>query len=226
MALYQRISLDDLKARLTERVGNNTVFFTDREKRYAVNEAITMWNALTGQWIVRVQVPSTGLIFYDLPRQLVSLMRVRTPTALLDQISFFELDNGFAGWQDAPIGTPLYWVPMGLDKFAIYPPIAVGVNLTLEGIQLSPRLGSGGDFIDIQDEEVTRLLEYAQHYLSLKEGGLEFSNTRALLANFMGAAGARNGRLMAAAPFVKYMGLQRDEEQRPGRSTRSAGVRP
>lgn len=225
MAAYQRLNLNDLRDRLTERVGNNVTFFTSREKRYALNEAITMWAALTGQWIVKIQLPSTGAVFYDLPKQIVSLMRVRYNGALLDQTSLFELDNGFSGWQSAATAAPLFWTPIGLDKFAIYPPPVSLGNLILEGIGLSPRLGSGGDFIDIGEEEVTRILDYAHHYLAIKEGGLELASTRSLLANFMAAAGARNSRLRAATPFNKYMGLNRDEEQRPDRSTASAGAR-
>lgn len=225
MALYQLLNLNTLVDRLTERVGNNTVFFTSREKQYALNEAITMWASFTGQWMAKIQLPTTGLVFYDVPKQIVSLTRIRYGNSLLDQISLFELDNSTAGWQDAAPGTPLYWTPVGLDKFALSPPAAVGGNLRLEGIGLSPRLGSGGDFIDIGDEEVTRILEYAQHYLALKEGGLEFSSTRPLLASFVAAAGARNARLRAAAPFAKYLGLNRDEAERPDRSAKYAGAR-
>ncbi len=225
MSAYQQVNLIDLKARLTERVGNNVTFFTAREKRYALNEAIRMWASFTGQWITKIQLPSTGVVFYDVPKQIVSLMRIRYNNTLLDQSSLFELDNSISNWQQAPTGTPTLWSTVGLDKFALYPPAPVGANLRLEGIAVSPRLGSGGDFIDIGDEELTRILEYAQHYLSMKEAGLEFANTRPLLANFVVAAAARNSRLRAAGPFAKYLGLQRDEEERPDRSARSVGAR-
>src|SRR5262245_55970643 len=111
MPAYQSLNLNTLRDRLSERVGNNVVFFTEREKRYALNEAITMWASFTGQWQVKIQLPTTGLVFYDVPKQIVSLTRIRYGNSLLDQTSLFELDNATSNWQNAAAGTPVFWSP-------------------------------------------------------------------------------------------------------------------
>ncbi len=219
MAQYNRVTLVDLIARLTERVGNNSVFWADTEKKYAINEAIRIWNAMTGQWAKTVvAMPSqAGTVFYLVPNQLISLQRVRYNGAVLTQSSLFELDNGVYNWQGAATSTPKQWAPVGQAIMAVWPPAPAGGSFALEGISSAPALGSGGDFIDIGDEELGRLLDYAHFYLAFKEGGLELQSTLPLVSNFVESAVLRNKRLRASGYFRKYVGQSRDEEEREPR---------
>lgn len=226
MAAYARISLGALKARLTERLGGNSTFWTDREKGYALNEAVRVWGALTGQWKKSIPLATTGDVIYDTPRQIISMYRMRRNTdSPMDLWSLFELDNGVTNWQRAASGTPLAWTPIGVNKFAIYPPAAAGGTLWLDGIQRSPTMSADGDFIDLGDEEIGCVLDYSQHYLDLKQGGLEHQASRGMLANFIKAAARRNARLGASAFFRKYLGLDRDELERVARTKPDVGAR-
>ena len=218
MANYARITFGALKARLTERVGNNTIFWIDREKGYAINEAIRIWAALTGEWNRPFAIPTTGGVFYDTPKQLSGVYRVKFGTKTLPQTSLYELDNGFGSWQTASTATPRYWAPIGLSLFALYPPPAAGGTLLLEGPQSPPALGNDADFIDLGDEEVGRVLDYAHFYLTFKEGGQELGSALSLLSQFVESAVLRNRRLLASAFFKEYPGKLRDETQRPARS--------
>lgn len=222
MSTYQRINLDTLVQRLTERSG--PIFWTYSEKRRALNEALRVWACMTGQWSRRFSLPTTGDIFYDVPTQIVSLQRIKYNTTTLYQTSLPELDYGVANWQQAPQGTPSLWAPIGLNKVAIYPPPPLGGFLNLEGLTLAPALNVGGDFIDIGDEEVTRILDYAHHILTFKEGGVEFQSSTSLMANFVAAAAERNARLLGAAIFKRYLGLDKAQEQRPVRSVEQQNI--
>lgn len=218
MANYTRINLDTLIDRLSERVGNNTVYWTAVEKKRAINEAIRVWGVMAAPWSRRFTIPTVaGQIFYDVPKQIVSLQRVKYNTTVLYETSLPELDYGVSNWQQAAVSTPSLWAPIGLDKVAIYPPAPAGSFLNLEGLALAPALNAGGDFIDIGDEDINRILDYAHHVLSFKEGGLEFEATMPLLSTFVSATVQRNSRLGAASVFRKYLGMDRAQEQRPVR---------
>lgn len=212
------MDLNTLTQRLTERTG--ATFWTSSEKRRALNEALRVWAVMTGQWSRKFQLPTVvGQIFYDVPKQIVSLQRVKYNATTLYQTSLPELDRGYPNWQQAPTSAPSLWAPVGLDKVAIYPPAPAGAFLNFEGLSLAAPLNVGGDFIDIGDEEVNRILDYAHHVLTFKEGGVEFESAMPLMASFVAAAVQRNQRLLGAAVFKRYLGLDKAQEQRPVRST-------
>lgn len=223
MAHYSRVSLNQLNQRLIERCGDNQVFWSSNERKNSLNEAIRLWGVLTGQWSRKFQILTVaGQIFYDVPKQVVSIQRAKYDSTTLFQTSLEELDFGNTNWQQAANGTPQLWCPVGQDKFLIWPPANVGHLLNLEGIALSPALTSGGDFIDIGDEELDKILDYAHSYLSFKEGIVELKENLPLLAGFMEGAIQRNQRLLGTSLYKRYMGQDRDMEQRPMRSPEKA----
>lgn len=73
-----RVTLADLKRRLRERVGDTSTFWNDIEGRDALNEAIAVWQALSGEWTTRITIPaeSDSPSFYPVAKQIVSLTRV------------------------------------------------------------------------------------------------------------------------------------------------------
>ncbi len=230
---YATHTLDELLEEATDLVGGSTVFWIDAEKQDALNEAISVWQLATGQWVA--QEPITADSGYvRLPSTLISVQRVRLMTApggtsrtgglTLSMISIPELDYGFPGW-DSTTGTPTMWAPVGLNEIALYPPPSAPVLIAVEGLTDSPRLMSGGDIIDIGTEELTPLLGYTQHVLSFKEAGSEFNATQSGLLGLIEAAGERNGRFKKSAPYRRYMGLHKEEAERPVRGTPALGVR-
>jgi len=131
---------------------------------------------------------------------------------VLNQTSVFELDMGTPDWRET-YGIPRYWAPDGLDWFAVYPAPKGGI-FNLEGYKEPPTLNHDDEFIDLGDEELTRILDYAQWYLTFKEGPQEaIQNVQDLLSNMMEAGGLRNQRLRRSALYREYMGEHRDEPQ-------------
>lgn len=218
MAQYQSVTLLQLQDKLKARTDGLGVFWVQEEARTALNEAIRMWQVLTGYWIGTFSVPASAQIYVDVPRQLVSLTRISHNTTALTLSAESELDLGSPGWESAAAGTPVYWAPMGFNKVAFSPAAATG-NIIFEGITEPTLLFSGSDFINIGDEELTRVLDYAVHYLAFKEGPPEFDATSEQLQNFMKAAGLRNAKLRETMMYKRAMGLVRDEVLKPSTSS-------
>lgn len=222
MASYQRFNLGMLRARLTERAGNNSVFWVDTEKNDAINEAIMIWQCLTGEFTKTFSTPASGSAYQDVPKQIGSVVRVSFNGSPVALISLWELDFGFSGWPGTS-GTPLYWAPLGLNGIAIYPVPTTG-SLMYEGYSEVPRLGGDADFLQTSDNTLNALLSYAQHYLSFKEGGQEFMNSQSLFQAFVLAATTRNKRLAATNAFRAFFGTSRDPNERSETSD-ATGVR-
>lgn len=221
---YARVTLTDLKNRLSEKVGNNTTFWTDGEKKDAINEALSIWQLVTGEFnkTFTLSVVS-GTVYYDIPKQIASALRVSYSGTPLTLISLSELDYGFVGWQGTT-GTPTYWTPVGLNKFAVYPQPTSG-TLRIEGYAEAVRLNADGDFLQVGDEELTRLLDYAHHYLTIKEGTSELEASTPAVQRFFTAGALRNARITATTFFRRIMGQLRDEGEREPRSPFVGGVR-
>lgn len=213
MGRYTRQSLRNLKDRLTEKVGNNSTFWSDAEKGDAINEAICVWQVMIGEFTTTFTFPATPMVFYPVPKQLGAVNRILFNGTPLTLISLSELDWGFPGWQGVT-GTPVYWAPVGIDKFVLSPQPSSG-SLKLEGYQETIRLISDGEFIQLGDEEMTRILDYAHHYLTFKEGFPELQASMSGFKRFVDAAATRNNRLLPLATYINLMGQVRDEQERP-----------
>jgi hypothetical protein len=210
---YNRVTLSTILTRLTGRVGNNSTFWTQDEKVMAINEALRIWQALTGEWRAEFAFDALGGNYVNVPQQIVSVDRVLYNGTPLSLTSIWELDKGTPGWEGTA-GTPLEWAPFGLNQVALYPGPASG-SIKLEGVaELLPLTGLA-EYIDIGDEELTKLLGYAQHYLAFKEGLPESKATEEDFVAFMEAAVLKNGRLVGSELYRRFMGESRDENQRP-----------
>lgn len=217
MPAYARTTLANIKDLLTAKVGNNSTFWTNEEKRDAINEALCVWQLMTGSFSTVFSVGAGGgTVFNAVPKQIGSVNRILFNGVPLSPISLWELDMGMPGWQGTT-GTPAFWTPVGIDQFAIYPQPTSG-NFRLEGYAESPRLNADGDFIQVGDEELTRLLDYAHHYLSFKEGIPELQATMGGFKRYLKAVSLRNMRIVATTFYRKFMGMVKDDGERLPRS--------
>lgn len=209
---YSSATLAGLDQRLVERCGDNSTFWVSEERRDALNEAISVFQSLTGFWPARAPVGGDGTNFYTVPKQLAAVSRVTFNGATLMQTSLPELDYMNPAWVGVT-GVPEFWAPNGINEIAVYP-APVGGVLLLEGMSEAPWLLSSGAFIDLGDEELTALLQYGQHFLSFKEAGAELEATTPLMQAFLAAGGDRNARLRATSFYRRWAGLNREAEQR------------
>lgn len=216
MAHYQRVTRAQLNTRLQDRLGDGGVFWISAERDSLMNEALAVWQAMTGSWIEEFDIPTTaGEHYYDVPRQIMSLQRVAfNGVTELALISLHELDYGFPGWTGTTQDPPQFWAPIGLNKFVVYPAPESGF-LHCEGIREASLLNSDADFIDVGDEELTRLILYAHHTGTFKEGSGEMEATQRAVPDLVQAAGNMNARLKATNLYRRALGLSRQEAEQP-----------
>jgi hypothetical protein len=222
---YARTSITEFRNLLIERIGGNETFWTTTEIDLALNEALAVWQLITGD-VVR-----TAGVTLPAGSQIISLsttvnpsmgfIRIRrmttttTPAAAttLYPISIQEADQGYYGRQGSASGTPEYWAPFGIDKFMIHPAAATTQTVQVQYYSADSRIPmDGATFLDLGDEEVLRIVDYAQWVLSFKEGLKEaLVNTQPLREMFLTAARLRSAKLRNTAMYRNYMGNDRDE---------------
>ncbi len=214
---YTVVRLADLKVDMRER-WDQAVFWTDREARLAINEALRDWNLLVGRWRQTLTLSTgAGTVEYSLGTSLIYGTRVKLSTgAPLFPTSLLELDLSRPTWRSETTASggavptsPTFWAPVSLQRIAIWPAtVGVGVNnLIVEGVAATPVLNEDGDFVDIGEEIHDTLIDYALHVAAFKEGGPRWRATMSYFSSFLQAAAEENGLLKANQAYRRFAGL-------------------
>jgi hypothetical protein len=216
---YARTTLTILRARLLERVGGAQKFWVQAEEDFAINEALATWNLLTGDLVTSENKTGVGAGTETISLSATALGPFRitatdgatilTPTTLQD------LDQGNYGWRDDANGTPEVWAQSGRDLVWIYPQpdttAVAGTNdFTVEEYDGAEQLTAAGNYVQLGDEDVTALIDYAQSLLAFKEGVGEGTELAAALQKlFMSASNKRAKWLVGQNPFRNYQGSEK-----------------
>jgi len=230
MAQYATYTLEDLQTQLAQRADGSPFWATD-EATDAINEALLMWNALTGFWKETVtQLTTAGNWDYALPSTLVFGSRVEFNDIPLAQASLSDMDSGRPGWQSQTTAdggnvptSPQVWLPLSVDMIAIWPQDAAGGNvLKVDGVSATPQLALAEDYIDIGREELTVILGYALHIMALKEGGQRFGATMPYFTQFLAAAAEENDQLQLSSEFRHFIGTDMGRQMHVTRQSSTA----
>lgn len=222
MAGYQQYTLAQLQDLFYEQVGGNRAFFRTDEATRILQEAFRVFNCLTGFWRDRVSAGLTvaGQHFYSVPAGMAYILRVEVNQQPLHSSSLYDLDYGQPQWESesAAVGSlPEAFAPAGVNLFAIWPASALGgESLIVEGVVPAPVLTNVGN-VNLGQDELETILDYAGHAAQFKEGGQEFEASQLVFKEFLKQAGSRNAVLMKSAKFREYMGLT-DQKKRPMRT--------
>ena len=222
---FTTTTLAELTGLMADRQ-DQSLFWTPEEARLGMNEALRDWNLLTGAWRRRITLSTAAATpEVDLAATLTFAMRVRLSTGQpLHPASIAELDLGNPQWrlQTTASGgsvptAPLFWAPVSLTQIAIWPSTAgVGVNnLLVDGVAATPVLVELGDTVDIGDEELDILVDYAVHCVAFKEGGPRWKATKPFFQTFLQAAAERNSLLKTKQAFRRIAGLDRKRDLTP-----------
>jgi hypothetical protein len=204
---YQTVTLADLKVDLADRT----------DESLAINEALRLWNLLTGRWRRTIQLAVVAnQIEYTLPSTMTYSMRVALGTIPVHPTSYLELDLARPTWRTETTasggGVPTaitLWAPLSLKQIAVWPADALGAPqpLIVEGVSDTPVLLQDADTVDLGEEDQDDLVEFALHVVAFKEGGPRWRATRPALVTLLQAAAQENGRLKANQAFRRYAGL-------------------
>jgi hypothetical protein len=211
---YQAVTLASLQTQLGFRT-DTSPWWTNEEARLALNEGLRIWNAATGRWVTKFYRPTVPKDpWVALGVTMTQATRVLWNGIPLEKCSQADLDWGFPGWRGATTQTPgapsrpVYWAPVSLNLFTIYPADFVGLNtLEIAGVHDTPILVNPGDFVDLGQEEHDNLLGYALHVLSFKKGGQFLVTSYAGWINFLKAAAKENDQFAASKFFRRLLGL-------------------
>lgn len=228
---YTATTLADLKGHMRTR-WDQSVFWTDDEARLAINEALREWNLLTGRWRLR-----DSSIIYDgitppaftLPGTFTFGLRVRVNSQPVHPTSLFELDHGRPSWRletvssggDVPT-TTIFFAPRSLSVLELWPAPAGLTFLSVDGIAATPVLVEEGDFVDLGEEIVDVIADFAVHCAAFKEGGPRWKATLPLWQAFLTAAGEENQLLKTKQLYRRYAGLNRTRDLKPIRAGQTA----
>lgn len=235
---YQRVTLAELVVLLRQRT-DRSQYWTDEEARLMLNEALRWWNLFTGYWTRRLELRTVAnRVWYDVPSTLAPTLHAKWRTTVLQLGSAAEFDLAHPNWEAERIDTGgdvpdvvTAFLPTGLTLVALWPAdTADGTPLLIDGVRDTPVLVLPTDYIDIGDEELSPLLDEAQHLLTFKEGGARFAASQALHTTFLRACAAQNDRLLASAFFRSQIGVDRSRQevlmQNATRPSTAAGLLP
>jgi hypothetical protein len=236
---YQSIRFSTLMSLLRGRL-QNTRFWTDREIRGLLNEALKVFQVATLYWKTRLVLPTiSGQVWYSLPDQpacqdaagfLGFLMPIRVAynSTPLEFCALTDLDNGLQDWQIQLAGVkgapkrPQMWGLCGLNYLFLWPADPVGNQaLQIDAAAHAPSFrhngADDGEFCDIESGAVSQLLDYAQHVAQLKRGAGVLQSTMPQLQSFMRAVTLTNSLFRASSAWASNYAEQSDRRTRPRR---------
>jgi len=246
VAAYTQTTLADLQALMVQR-WDQVVFWTPEEARLSLNEALRLWNLLTGRWRTRVlldvnsppaaeQTPPFSDV--RLPGVLTYAMRVTTAAGSpLIPTSIAELDLARPQWSlettasggDVPT-IPTLWAPASLTQINIWPTlpgpgISIGA-LLCDGVMATPVLRAPTDLVDLGEEILDVVTDFALHVAAFKEAGDRWRATRPYFEAFLQAAADENGLLKRNQKYRRFAGLDTTRKLLPSKDapTQLAGV--
>lgn len=224
---YAQITRAQFRALIRNQLGSgglSSAFWRDAELNFILQEALRLFNLLTGYWKTRATLPTTAAtVWYNTPGIITSNMRVSFNGFPMSPSSVYDLDFGRSGWEsektsdggDVPT-RPQLFVIGALNKVGIWPADAIGANgLVLDGIAVTPLLTSDTSILDIGQEDMNGLLDLCQHIAAFKEGGKEFTASMECWKSFLKNAGERNAILKRCAAWRKWMGLDDARRRQP-----------
>ena len=136
------------------------------------------------------------------------------PTTLM---ALQDLDSGYPGWQDES-GQPVN-IAVERDIVALHP-VPDGVySVTIDVLRPAPIPVLDTDVVQFGPEILDTIIAYAHHIAAFKEGGAEFTSTRAQFNDMLRLAADYNAKLSALAIFREALEDRstRDEDRTPRR---------
>jgi hypothetical protein len=132
------------------------------------------------------------------------LMRVNNIPVFIDSVK--AADAYQLGWDNQTPGTPKSALIDGLNLIAFNPPPAAGpYSAFATVIQNAPVVQNDSDCLNLTNDFVDVILDYAQHLAALKMGGQEFADTMPLYQRFVKQAALYTSKVGQQGPFTREL---------------------
>lgn len=205
---YQQVTRAQLRTRLTQR-WDQTPFWTTADANDAINEALRVYNLLTGYWrTTTVEVLSPNDPFVPLDSTMLSGTRVNWQDRPLVKTTIDALDRLEVSWRTQTIASgggvptrPTLWAPIALNLFIIWPADTQSRQIVVDGVRATPVLTDDAQYVDIGEEELSTLVGYALHAAALSAGMPTLARTVGGWKGLLEAGQLRNQQLRASTPL-------------------------
>lgn len=223
---YSSTTRATLRARVQERL--IPTFWGTTELNVYVNEALRVWNVLTGYnrnitSSVIVAPFLTSCTTFDItqfsPNGLLMLrLEVVDLGTHLDTLTFKELDELSPTWLSTGTGAaPTGWMHAGMDNILIYPNPDGDYTYSAYTIDKMTIPTTDIDYIQVGEEDMPAIVDYITFIARLKEGGKETQDAQSLLQSFIKAASRYNAKILGTSIYRRIMGLSPADQSRPPR---------
>ncbi len=142
------------------------------------------------------------------------VQRIETSNTHLDPVDIGELNEMNPTWLTTAAGTPSTWLQLGFGSFILYPKTSGTLSSTLYTLDKITVPTSDSDYIQVGDEDLPAIVDFATFIARLKEGGKEASESVGLIQNFLKAAAKYNANILNTSLYKKVMG-QPQKQTRP-----------
>ena len=219
---YSTTTRSSLRTRVTERLITN--FWSTSEINAYINEALRVWNVLTGynrDFYSSVAV-TAGLQVYTISQFTGSsnplfILRVESATDLttFSTIDLRALSHYVPTWFSETAATIQNWTQIGQNNIIVYPKSTASLLLNVYAVDLADIPSGDSSYIQISEEDMPAIIDYCTFIARLKESGSEFQESIGLLQNFLRAAARYNSMILQTSLYRKVMGTPFQTRQRP-----------
>jgi hypothetical protein len=130
-------------------------------------------------------------------------LRVNNVPLQIDAVQAADTYN--PAWQSEAAATPTNAYQAGLNLIALAPAPWSLASITATVVQNAPLPAGPSDYVQLSEDVLDTLLDYAQHLAMFKCGGAEFTSSMPLLENFMREAAVANSKLMEMGAYTDYL---------------------
>lgn len=178
MAIY---TLSVLQSLLYDQLDSNFWLFPSTQVTAVLNEAVRKVNNVSGiveNTVIMPTVANTPI--YQTPAPILIPTKIYYGGVELAKYSLRQLAAEFRNWliESSPAYGPIArWAPIGQGFFVLHPmPTISNQAIDLQGVAPITPMVSSSDEVDLDDELVPILIDYARGRIMLKIGGKAFAN--------------------------------------------------
>jgi len=144
-----------------------------------------------------------------------ALLTMKIGNIPLQVDSVFSADQYDTRWQAKAANQPMTAYQCGLNMVALSPAPWNQYSIIATVVQNAPLPQVSNDFIQLSQDLLNVIIDYAQHLAAFKMGGQEFMATIPLLQNFLREASIYNSRLSEMGEYTEFLlGLSQLDERR------------
>jgi hypothetical protein len=136
--------------------------------------------------------------------------RINDVPVVVDSVS--NGDFYFANWQGKRASQPRYVFYSGMNMLGLAPVPNGTYTVTVESLRNMPLPMSDDEPLAIGKDDISPVLDCAQHVAMLKVGGAEFVRTYPMYKNFLRHCALYNSRLKASSQWLEWLDLRVREE--------------